>query len=179
MPTVCSTVGHARHGEALGRIGKASSREGLLLGGSAAAPGYRGCHDHSLECLEPRAPGVTARFWAGTMKGWRRNAGPMQRTLRCQHVDDGGHRCDAPALSIAKREAWRERLKVRAVPQYCHAHLQTAAFEFLKNHEHTSGPWCWVLADVRRLREPLTFKGGLGLRVVPADVEQEIRRRLR
>lgn len=30
-------------------------------------------------------------------------------------------------------------------------------------HEHTEGPWCWVLKDIRRLPEPVPAKGRLGL----------------
>lgn len=32
------------------------------------------------------------------------------------------------------------------------------------------GPFCWVLADVRPLPEPIPYRGGLGLMEVPADV---------
>jgi hypothetical protein len=34
--------------------------------------------------------------------------------------------------------------------------------EFL-NHEHTEGPWCWVLDNVRELPDPVQCKGAQGL----------------
>ena len=30
-------------------------------------------------------------------------------------------------------------------------------------HEHTEGPWCWILTDVRRYREPVPCRGAQGL----------------
>jgi len=40
--------------------------------------------------------------------------------------------------------------------------------EFLA-HEHTEGPWCWVLKDVRRLAEPIPCRGKQGLFDVEVD----------
>ena len=34
--------------------------------------------------------------------------------------------------------------------------------EEIRAHEHTLGPWCWILADVRRLA-PVPARGRLGL----------------
>ena len=31
------------------------------------------------------------------------------------------------------------------------------------DHEHTEGPWCWVLTDVRKLPEPIPARGAQGL----------------
>lgn len=36
-------------------------------------------------------------------------------------------------------------------------------------HEHTEGPWCWVLDDVTRLDEPVPWKGRQCLWPIPAD----------
>ena len=33
----------------------------------------------------------------------------------------------------------------------------------LLSHEHTEGPWCWVLRDIRRYREPIPCRGAQGL----------------
>jgi hypothetical protein len=33
----------------------------------------------------------------------------------------------------------------------------------IADHEHTCGPWCWVLADVHELAEPVECKGSQGL----------------
>jgi hypothetical protein len=41
-----------------------------------------------------------------------------------------------------------------------------------------SGAFHWVLADVRPLAEPFELQGALGLRVLPADFEAEILRRV-
>lgn len=45
-----------------------------------------------------------------------------------------------------------------------------ARFPWLREHEHTNGTWCWVLADVRRFPEPLTWKGAQGLWEAPDDL---------
>jgi len=37
------------------------------------------------------------------------------------------------------------------------------AHRHLAHHEHANGPWCWVLAHVRRLPEPLETRGAQGL----------------
>ncbi len=31
------------------------------------------------------------------------------------------------------------------------------------DHEHCEGPWCWILRDVRKLREPIPCKGSQGI----------------
>lgn len=36
-------------------------------------------------------------------------------------------------------------------------------YPWLKSHEHTTGPWCWVLDGVRRLDEPRPYRGAQGL----------------
>lgn len=35
-------------------------------------------------------------------------------------------------------------------------------FSWLRNDVYAEGPWCWVLADVKRLRKPAPAKGKLG-----------------
>lgn len=40
--------------------------------------------------------------------------------------------------------------------------------------DYTPGRWAWLLADVRRLPEPVPCKGALGLWTVPADVLERI-----
>jgi hypothetical protein len=37
------------------------------------------------------------------------------------------------------------------------------------------GPWCWLLSDVRKLREPIPAKGRLGLWSVPAEIAARVR----
>ena len=46
-------------------------------------------------------------------------------------------------------------------------------------HEHTEGPWCWVLRDVRALREPLGCRGAQGLWDVSAELFETLRERFR
>lgn len=36
-------------------------------------------------------------------------------------------------------------------------------YEWISLHEHTSGPWCWVLANPRRFPQPIPARGKLGL----------------
>jgi hypothetical protein len=48
-----------------------------------------------------------------------------------------------------------------------------AKYPWLKDHAHTNGTWCWVLADVQRYAAPLTWKGAQGLWEFPdADLPQ-------
>jgi hypothetical protein len=47
------------------------------------------------------------------------------------------------------------------------------------NHpEHTTGPWCWILENVRRLTEPIPITGTQMLWEVPPKVVRQIKRRL-
>lgn len=53
-----------------------------------------------------------------------------------------------------------------------HGTTRTVA-EFLQ-HEHTEGPFCWILEDVRKLSEPIYWPGAQGLWVAPDDVVRQI-----
>lgn len=41
--------------------------------------------------------------------------------------------------------------------------------EFLLNHEHVEGPWCFVLANIRRI-EPIPYRGAQGFFNVPDEI---------
>lgn len=43
------------------------------------------------------------------------------------------------------------------------AHTWPTEFAHLKDHEHADGPWCWVLTDVQRFRQPVPCKGSQGV----------------
>jgi hypothetical protein len=38
-------------------------------------------------------------------------------------------------------------------------------------HTHTEGPWCWILADVRKLAVPIPYDGRQGLFEIPMPDE--------
>ena len=38
-----------------------------------------------------------------------------------------------------------------------------ARWRHLHDHAHANGPWCWVLEHVRRLPEPVPYRGAQGL----------------
>lgn len=40
----------------------------------------------------------------------------------------------------------------------------------LSGNEHANGPWCWILTDVQRLKEPIAHKGAQGLRDAPPSL---------
>lgn len=40
-------------------------------------------------------------------------------------------------------------------------------YRALADHEHANGPWCWILRDVRRLAQPLPWRGAQGLWYLP------------
>ena len=48
-------------------------------------------------------------------------------------------------------------------------------FSWLREHEHTEGPWCWVLDNVRRLDNPIEVRGAQGLWEwnEPTEVQQK------
>lgn len=46
-------------------------------------------------------------------------------------------------------------------------------FPWLNDHEHTEGPWCFVLANCRRFAEPIPYRGAQGFFDVPSDVIRE------
>lgn len=43
-------------------------------------------------------------------------------------------------------------------------------YPWLRRHEHARGPWCFVLANVRRLSRPVPWRGTLGLFNLPDDL---------
>lgn len=49
-----------------------------------------------------------------------------------------------------------------------------APFQDLLEHEHANGPWCWILADVRRLKRPVYCRGAQGLWVPFADTVRAV-----
>jgi hypothetical protein len=40
-------------------------------------------------------------------------------------------------------------------------------FPWLHEHQHASGPWCWILEDVQRWDTPIEWRGAQGLFEVP------------
>jgi len=45
----------------------------------------------------------------------------------------------------------------------------------LRDHPHAHGPWCWVLATVRRVPSPISCRGAQGLWVPDADILAAVR----
>lgn len=54
------------------------------------------------------------------------------------------------------------------------AHTWPSQYQHLKDHEHANGPWCLILADVRRFKQPVPARGALGLWRVPADLQPAV-----
>lgn len=54
------------------------------------------------------------------------------------------------------------------------AELLGLSVQDMANHEHTEGPWCWVLQHVRKISTAIEATGALGLWVVPSEVEELI-----
>lgn len=44
---------------------------------------------------------------------------------------------------------------------------------WLEMHEHTEGPFCWVLQEVRKFATPIPYKGAQGIFNVPREVVAE------
>lgn len=51
-------------------------------------------------------------------------------------------------------------------------------YPWLLLHRHVEGPFCWLLAEVRRLAQPITCAGQQGLWTVPDNVEEAIKLQL-
>lgn len=54
-------------------------------------------------------------------------------------------------------------LHINAIERREHA----GTYPWLCDHEHTSGPWCWVLTNVQALPEPVPARGAQGLWDMP------------
>ena len=48
-----------------------------------------------------------------------------------------------------------------------------AVYPWLREHDHTNGTWCWVLADVRRFA-PVPWNGAQGLWEFPDELLQHL-----
>ncbi len=49
-------------------------------------------------------------------------------------------------------------------------------YPWLAMHQHASGPWCWILADIERLEHPVPWRGAQGLwEIDDADLERALR----
>lgn len=46
-------------------------------------------------------------------------------------------------------------------------------------HEHTEGPWCWILADVVKLADPVACSGSQGLFSLQGRVLERIAEQVR
>ncbi len=44
------------------------------------------------------------------------------------------------------------------------------SLHWLYSHEHTEGPWCWVLANVKPLANPIRYRGAQRLFEIPDSV---------
>lgn len=45
-----------------------------------------------------------------------------------------------------------------------------ANLAWIDTHPHASGPWCWIIGEVRRFVPAIPYRGGQGLFHVPDDV---------
>jgi len=43
-------------------------------------------------------------------------------------------------------------------------------FPWLNDHDHTEGPFCWILENVVRFETPIPYRGSQGLFEVPASI---------
>lgn len=43
-------------------------------------------------------------------------------------------------------------------------------YPWLVRHSHATGPFCWILSNPRRFKDPILYKGKLGLFEVPDNV---------
>ena len=48
--------------------------------------------------------------------------------------------------------------------------LPLGHFQWVKNHWHTEGPWCWILQNPIRFDSPIPYRGAQGLFDVPGNI---------
>jgi hypothetical protein len=58
-------------------------------------------------------------------------------------------------------------VRIEDVPEF--AASEGDRFTWLPDHEHTHGPWCWVLDNVYRLLVPIEWKGSQGFWHFPEE----------
>jgi hypothetical protein len=51
--------------------------------------------------------------------------------------------------------------------RYDHIQDHQKKYPWLGEHHHASGPWCFVLADVKRLEKPIPWRGAQGFFEIP------------
>lgn len=51
--------------------------------------------------------------------------------------------------------------------------VHDAELPWLRRHQHASGPFCWVLADVQPLARPIPYRGALSLWEFPDQLLKE------
>lgn len=89
------------------------------------------------------------------------HAGKNRKYLRAD--DDTTDMVFGAIVAVATLEACFEyRRRESFVLEFPH-------YEWVLDHEHTEGPWCWILGDVGHLVEPLPCRGQLGLFDVPFE----------
>jgi activating signal cointegrator 1 len=131
------------------------------------------CQPYPVLILDGRKP-IENRTWPTRFRGWFAiHAGKSREWLSGDEERIYGIRESdmvfgaivgvaklVACLDINKPETWGE-------------------WSYLKWHEHANGPWCWVLEDVRKLREPIPYRGAQGLWPVPEPIVEQMREQLR
>jgi hypothetical protein len=121
------------------------------------------------------------RPWAGLIIGGENGPGPKDVENRTWRVDYRG----PLAIHAGKRvDEWAVLQHVRLIERLGIDNDQRGIIgvvelvDVVRNHRSRwaeDGQWHWVLANPRRLREPIiTLRGKTSLWPVPADVEAEI-----
>lgn len=135
-----------------------------------------------LICLpetDPRHKRVENRTWATNYRGpLAVHAGKSQNWLTIEPGDDGKPWDANYEIPLASME-------FGAVVATCNLidcvsiedvrrltiHLK---YPWLGTHRHASGPFCFVLADVKRLEKPIPFRGAQGFFEVPDELLTQI-----
>lgn len=104
---------------------------------------------------------VENRFWSTRYRGQLAiHAGKGTQYLTknaLQHFPNG---C---VIAIAKLTTCLELALLAAMDQSTRLPFSTLTIADVLRHEHTEGPWCWVLVDVKKLATPIPATGAQGL----------------
>lgn len=77
------------------------------------------------------------------------------------------------AEDVEREVAWPELYRQQGVVGVARV-VRAYRIDDLEKNPWAFGPWCWELADVRRLEEPIAVRGAQGLWGLPREIEEEL-----
>lgn len=129
-----------------------------------------------MKCLTILQP------WASAIVGWNGQPGPKRIENRSWNTNHRGELI----IHAGKGERYRGcEDEIRGCPRFNDLPrgvilgvaqlVHCVRLEIVIGQPFAEGPWCWILENVRRLAEPIPYKGEQGLFDVPDDIVQQFK----